>query len=277
VQNNTYLFDNKPYLVINYGDNDISIENINLNGPYAFYNNKTLYEEYTDGIDILMTEEEISNITEEDVPNVRLYYCNQNKCNLSSGFLIYKSKDSYKTAKCSFDFCGFYDDLCYSTDKKVLLNKKTLFCVKPYNFDINSYEVIENSKNYIFNYSKSDYYFNLYESNISANIFVQTTISTNLYIYNIYRCYNIHCFIQLTIKIWIYKYIYLINFLFLFLLGGYYLYKDVFKKRIKRMICKGKPIGSTCLISDDLGYYTYTPSTKNNEFIYCESDKKIVF
>ncbi|ORX84879.1 hypothetical protein BCR32DRAFT_266028 [Anaeromyces robustus] len=178
LQNNTYLFDKEPYLVTNYGNYNISFEKIELDGSYAFINDKTSYQY---GVDILLTDEELLNITNETIPNVRLYYCDKINCNLSTGYLIYKTEieNSYKTAECSYDFC----DINYVVDECVLgkhiyykNGKKKIFCVNSNNSE-RQYYIEENEINYIFNYMSNSEIYNLYISNKSGTIYVQSTIS----------------------------------------------------------------------------------------------------
>ncbi|OUM63261.1 hypothetical protein PIROE2DRAFT_10227, partial [Piromyces sp. E2] len=225
LKNTTYLFDSGVYTVMNYGDN-IEINKVELNGVQAFMTDEN-------GLDVLLTNDDFLEDMTNSYSKVRVFYCEDNECNISTGYIKYKeeAKNQYRVAKCDFGYCTYmYLTIGCNSNANVYYNDGLYFCYNNGKMNFNDEKKIEENRvNYVFNITASSQtYFNLYMTDENANI------------------------IALSIQ------------------GGNYYYDG--DNYGDRMFCRESKNGSICEKISKPGYYFNDGSLESNKLIYCDGE-----
>lgn len=170
------MLNNKIYQIQNYGDNTIEFMETNIeNGVYAFLN----YKDITNvEFEMVLDINEYFNDLSDLISHIKIYNCYNNECILTSGYIKYKIEDTYKIAKCEFDYCNIdlYGTKCGENSYAYYENDKFNICTIEKNPFFETKTLKDNEINFIFN--KTDIASSLY------NLYISDKNSTIIGLYN---------------------------------------------------------------------------------------------
>eukprot|EP00833_Pecoramyces_ruminatium_P006230 jgi/Orpsp1_1/1180262/evm.model.c7180000072711.1 len=174
---NTYLIYNKIYSLSNENNGKISIKYLNMTDIKAF---KFLDIDYEDSPGILITDDEYSNDLSSILSYTKLYYCKNNTCDETTGYIKLSNNEVYY---CDSKYCSELQDVVECNDNHTNNIGKAFYdssddkfkiCVNNGNSSSNNFRlrtISSSNKNYIFNLvNKNSLLYRLYISDKGGNI-----------------------------------------------------------------------------------------------------------
>jgi len=132
-------------------------------------------------LDILLTDEDFKHDMSETFTSIRIFYCKNNECNISTGYIKYvdnNEEDNVRIAKCNYDYCEkVIKSIGCNSNASVYYDEGLLyFCFNNGKTTNNKKLVEENKINYLFDIITSNSrYYNLYMTNEIGNVIALST------------------------------------------------------------------------------------------------------